>query len=487
MPFVVWSLLVLHGWGLGCGIDCPAGTREEASGRCVTLMDSGLETGPQDGSIDGPSCESSATYYPDTDEDMFGDPMGATVACEAPDGFVAQAGDCDDGRNDRNPDAPEVCDLVDNDCDGNTDEGLRELGTPTVLGTLDAQAPRGVAIIDYAEGYYVMWIEGTGNLRGAPVDPAFSFQATPGTIAPALDRPSSPYVALAANADGPVAVRLWTNGQAGGSSLSIQPLPQGAPSMPVPLADVASFTVAGVATSGPRAWLVYASIADGDLLARTIDTATGAVGTPERLLSVTSLELPPNLSAVPNAADRFWLTVTDQRATDLNPTLYATTVDSSGSNLVAGPEVTLPNVNSAPVIWFSLSGPFGSAPASALLLTGRSMADVQPVHVAVGPGETLEFAGMGTPRPDLGVSAIPTTLGATNHAGFGRAIGSQETQWFELPATDTNSGQVLPVPQAGTESDLRAAEIVPGRGAAIYTTGTLEAGGEVELVAVQCP
>ncbi|MCB9759885.1 MAG: hypothetical protein H6739_08630 [Alphaproteobacteria bacterium] len=61
-------------------------------------------------------------WYPDLDRDGHGDPAGAVEACEAPAGYVSAGGDCDDGDRDIHPGEPEVCDDVDNDCDGLTDE-----------------------------------------------------------------------------------------------------------------------------------------------------------------------------------------------------------------------------------------------------------------------------------------------------------------------------------------------------------------------------
>ena len=65
-----------------------------------------------------------SVFYADTDGDGFGDPDSGTSACEAPSGYVADNTDCDDTNSDVNPGAEEVCDGVDNNCDGNIDEGL---------------------------------------------------------------------------------------------------------------------------------------------------------------------------------------------------------------------------------------------------------------------------------------------------------------------------------------------------------------------------
>jgi hypothetical protein len=66
-----------------------------------------------------------SVWYADGDTDGFGDDNNTTTACEAPTGFVAQGGDCDDGDNTVYPDAAERCEGLDNDCDGAIDEDVQ--------------------------------------------------------------------------------------------------------------------------------------------------------------------------------------------------------------------------------------------------------------------------------------------------------------------------------------------------------------------------
>ncbi len=79
-----------------------------------------------DHDCDGTSMEDDAvdaeTWYADGDEDGFGDAESTTVACLQPTGFVDNDGDCDDLEALVHPDADEVCDEIDNDCDEEIDE-----------------------------------------------------------------------------------------------------------------------------------------------------------------------------------------------------------------------------------------------------------------------------------------------------------------------------------------------------------------------------
>jgi len=60
--------------------------------------------------------------YPVTDGDGFGDPTKGVDAAAAPAAYVMKAGDCDDHDSAVHPAAAEVCDTVDNNCDGKIDD-----------------------------------------------------------------------------------------------------------------------------------------------------------------------------------------------------------------------------------------------------------------------------------------------------------------------------------------------------------------------------
>ena len=75
---------------------------------------------------DDPSADSGtmSTFYADTDGDGFGDLTAPQAHCDAPSGYVSDFSDCDDAVVTTFPGATEVCNYTDDDCDGDTDEGV---------------------------------------------------------------------------------------------------------------------------------------------------------------------------------------------------------------------------------------------------------------------------------------------------------------------------------------------------------------------------
>ncbi len=63
-------------------------------------------------------------WFLDDDGDTFGDPDVSVTVCIPPAKHLLDNQDCDDTDSAVHPDATEVCDTIDNDCDGGTDVGL---------------------------------------------------------------------------------------------------------------------------------------------------------------------------------------------------------------------------------------------------------------------------------------------------------------------------------------------------------------------------
>ncbi|MEC7983946.1 MAG: MopE-related protein [Myxococcota bacterium] len=62
------------------------------------------------------------TFYRDADQDGYGNPYDTVQDCNVPEGYVFNSLDCDDLDTNISPDAEEICDGIDNNCDGNTDD-----------------------------------------------------------------------------------------------------------------------------------------------------------------------------------------------------------------------------------------------------------------------------------------------------------------------------------------------------------------------------
>ena len=102
--------------------DSDAAINPDAAEQCNSVDDD------CDGTIDEADATDATTWYADADGDGYGDVTSTTAACDQPSGYVGAtyATDCDDTNPDISPVDPELCDGVDNDCDGDTDEGVTD-------------------------------------------------------------------------------------------------------------------------------------------------------------------------------------------------------------------------------------------------------------------------------------------------------------------------------------------------------------------------
>lgn len=81
-------------------------------------------TGTDSRDGDTPCIDTAALVYADLDGDGYGDPQTAVTGdCSAPDDYIITGGDCDDADGSVHPEAIELCNGRDDNCDDAVDEG----------------------------------------------------------------------------------------------------------------------------------------------------------------------------------------------------------------------------------------------------------------------------------------------------------------------------------------------------------------------------
>ncbi|MCB9689209.1 MAG: hypothetical protein H6735_29495, partial [Alphaproteobacteria bacterium] len=92
--------------------------------------------GLSDGADPGVDLNTASAWYTDLDHDGFGSGVPTLIRCTPPPDAANNDLDCDDTNAARNPAAPEACNTIDDDCDGQVDEGAT-VGLTTYYRDLD--------------------------------------------------------------------------------------------------------------------------------------------------------------------------------------------------------------------------------------------------------------------------------------------------------------------------------------------------------------
>ncbi len=114
--------------------------------------------------VDEDDAVDATTWHHDSDGDGFGSMVISTIACDAPPSYVADATDCDDGDDDINPAATEICDDddTDEDCDGLADDSSAS-GKVTFYLDTDGDGYPTASIYMFACDTYGSYIESIGD------------------------------------------------------------------------------------------------------------------------------------------------------------------------------------------------------------------------------------------------------------------------------------------------------------------------------------
>ena len=110
-----FALLFLMLCGVGCESDDKTSTLVDGDGDGISS--------DEDCDDDNASVGAPETYYADADGDGHGDGSNGDAGCTVPVGFSLLGDDCDDTNSAIYPGAEDICDGLDNDCNGTIDDG----------------------------------------------------------------------------------------------------------------------------------------------------------------------------------------------------------------------------------------------------------------------------------------------------------------------------------------------------------------------------
>ncbi|HYV90676.1 MAG TPA: T9SS type A sorting domain-containing protein [Chitinophagales bacterium] len=107
------------------------------------------------------------TFYADADNDGYGNAANTLIDCIAPTGYVADNTDCNDADAAIHPNASDICNSIDDNCNGVTDENAI---TATITPSGSVSTCSGVAITLTANagaGISYQWLKNSATIPGA--------------------------------------------------------------------------------------------------------------------------------------------------------------------------------------------------------------------------------------------------------------------------------------------------------------------------------
>ena len=107
------------------------------------------------------------TYYADNDNDGFGNMLFSVEACDQPDGYVENALDCNDDNNSIHPDATEICNTIDDNCNFIIDEEIMETISISADGPTTVCQGNTVSLTAVYSGTSVQWEKNGVSIVGA--------------------------------------------------------------------------------------------------------------------------------------------------------------------------------------------------------------------------------------------------------------------------------------------------------------------------------
>ncbi len=115
-----------------------------------------------------PSITGQTLYFADVDGDTYGNIGSTLLTCSLPIGYVTAAGDCNDGNAAIHPGVLDICDGINNDCDGTTDE---DIITPVITAagptTFCSNSTNTLTATPSIPGFTYKWYKNGNPIAGA--------------------------------------------------------------------------------------------------------------------------------------------------------------------------------------------------------------------------------------------------------------------------------------------------------------------------------